>query len=83
MPNSGIIPETEGGVGEIRRAVEVSDSKAASDVTHGGQRHVALLHDPSLDEALAGAITQSHQAIVVIQTSMGKQLKNIKMLDNI
>lgn len=66
--NSGVVPKTKGGVSEVRRAVKVSDSKTASDVVHGGQRHVTSLHYPPLNGSLTGAIAKSHQAIVVIQT---------------
>lgn len=62
-----IIPETEGRVGKKRGSVKFSDSKAAPDIIHGRQRHVSLLHNPSLNETLAGAVTQSHQAVVVIK----------------
>jgi len=64
----GVLPETKGGVGIVWRAVEVSDSKAASDVGHGGQRHVTSPHYPSLNGSLTGAITKSDQAIVLVQT---------------
>lgn len=64
-------PETKGGVGEIRGAVKVSDSKAAPDITHVGQRDVLGLHDAPLDDALIGAVTESHQTVVVIQTGAG------------
>lgn len=70
-----VVPKTEGGVGEVWRAVEVSDSETASDVVHGGQRHVTSIHYPSLNGALTGAITKSHQTIVVVQTGGEKQLK--------
>lgn len=63
-----VVPKTKGGVGEVWRAVKVSDSKAAADVIHGGHRHVPSLHEPSLNGALVGAITKSNQAIIVIQT---------------
>lgn len=75
MLNNRIVPETKGGVGEIWRAVKVSDSKAAPDVVHGGQRRVASRHDPSLNRALIGTIAKSHQAIVVIQTGRYSNLK--------
>lgn len=63
-----LVPETKGRVGEIGRAVKVPDSKTASDIIHGRQRHVTPLHYPPLNETLTGAITKSYQAIVVIQT---------------
>lgn len=75
MLNSTVIPKTKGGVGEVWRAVEVSDSKAAADVIHGGHRHVPSLHEPSLNGALIGAITKSNQAIIVIQTGGYKHSK--------
>lgn len=75
MLNDRVIPETKGGVSEIGRAVKVSDSKAAPDVIHGGQRRVASCHDPSLNRALIGTIAKSHQAIVVIQTGSYSNLK--------
>lgn len=42
-------PEAKGGVGEEWRAVKVSDSKAAPDIAHVGQRDVLGLHDAPLD----------------------------------
>lgn len=75
--NNSVIPETKGGVGEIWRAVKVSDSKAAPDVVHGGHRRVASRHDPSLNRALIGTIAKSHQAIVVIQT---RRYNNVNIL---
>lgn len=77
MLNSRAVPKTKGGVGEVWWAVKGSDSKAAPDVVHGGQRHVTPLHHPSLNETLIGAITKSHQAIVIIQTGR-RNNKNIK-----
>ncbi len=44
MQHIKVLPKAKGGVGEVWRAVKVSDSKTASDVVHGGQRHVASLH---------------------------------------
>lgn len=64
-------PEAKGGVGEEWRAVKVSDSKAAPDIAHVGQRDVLGLHDAPLDEALIGAVTESHQTVVVIQAGSG------------
>lgn len=69
------MPKTEGGVGEVWRAVKVPDSKAASDVIHGGQRHVPSPHQSSLNRALIGAVTKSHQAVVVVQTSIKKKVR--------
>ena len=74
-----IIPKTKRRVGEIGRAVIVPDSKTASDIVHGGQRHVTLPHYPSLNETLTGAIAKSHKAIVVIQTERENN-SNVKML---
>lgn len=68
---SQCLPETEGGVGEVRRAVKVSDSKAAPDVVHGGQGGVLPLHDPPLDGALVGAVAEGHQPVVVVQAEEG------------
>lgn len=69
-----VLPEAEGRVGEVGRAVKVPDSKAASNVRHGGQRHVASCHHTPLNQTLVGAIAKSHQAIVFIQT--GREKKN-------
>lgn len=68
---ASVQPEAEGGVGEVRRAVKVSDSQAAADVVHGGQGGVLPLHDPSLDGALVGAVAEGHQPVVVVQTGRG------------
>lgn len=61
------ISKTKGGVGEVWWAVEVSDPETAPDIIHGGQRHVSSPHYPSLNGPLVGAVTESHQTIVVIQ----------------
>lgn len=63
-----VVPETKGRVGEVWRAVEVSDTETAPDISHGGQGRVTSLHDPSLNRALTSTVAKSHQAIVFVQT---------------
>lgn len=65
------LPEAEGGVGEVRRAVKVSDSQAVADVVHGGQGGVLPLHHAPLDGALVGAVAEGHQPVVVVQAEEG------------
>lgn len=72
---SRVLPETEGGVGEVWGAVKVSDSQAAADVVHGGQTGVPPLHDAPLDGTLIGSVAESHQPVVVIQTERGNNLE--------
>lgn len=74
------LPEAEGGVGEVRRAVKVSDSQAAADVGHGGQGGVLPLHDPPLDGALVGAVAEGHQSVVVVQTEDGDGLEFCRVI---
>lgn len=75
MVGSRVLPETEGGVGEVWGAVKISDSQAATDVIHGGQTGVSPLHDAPLDGTLIGSIAESHQPVVVIQTEGGNHLE--------
>lgn len=74
MVDSRILPETEGGVGEVWGAVKIPDSQAAADVVHGGQTAVPPLHDTPLDGTLIGSVAESHQPVVVIQTERGNNL---------
>lgn len=77
VKNNRVVPKTKGGVGEVWWAVKISDSKTASDVVHGRHSPVTFLHYPSLNYTLIGAITESHQAIVVIQTGGRGNNENI------
>lgn len=62
-------PEAECGVGEEGRAVEVTKAEATPDIIHGGQGEVGPLHNAPPQGPLTGAITQGHQAVVLIQTA--------------
>lgn len=67
------LPEAKGGVGEVRRAVKVSQVETAPDIVHGGQTHISSLHYAPPDDALVAAVTESHQAIIVIQAGMEEE----------